>query len=72
MQMSKFGALIVAAGAMLAGCSSTPVAPPPGKPAPVTAAAPTPAPATMSTGTAKPAPSSTVATVSLPRSESVV
>jgi peptidoglycan-associated lipoprotein len=58
-QMSKFVALIFLASAMLAGCSSTPVAQVPAQPA----AAPMPTPATSSTP--KPVASSTVATVSL-------
>ena len=64
MKMSNFGVSILLASAVLAGCSSTPVAQAPAKPTAATAAAPMPAPATSSTP--KPVTSSTVATVSLP------
>jgi peptidoglycan-associated lipoprotein len=62
--MPRIGALILLAGAVLAGCSSTPVTPPPTKPAAVPAAAPMPAP--LSSSAPKPVASSTVATVTLP------
>ena len=67
MQMSRFGALILLASAVLAGCSSTPVAQAPTKPvaAPV-ATAPMPAPAPATSSAPKPVASSTVTTVSLP------
>lgn len=68
MQMPKIGALILLASAVLAGCSSTPVTPPPAKPAAVSTAAPmpAPAPAPSSSGASKPVASSMVATVTLP------
>lgn len=63
-QMSKFGALILSVAAMLPGCSSTPVAQAPSKPADASAVAQMPAPATS--GAPKPVSSSTVAAVTLP------
>lgn len=62
MQKHRFGALIVLAGAVLAGCSSTPVAQAPANPAPTTA----PMPATDGSGSSRPVASSTVASVVLP------
>ena len=62
MNQRTLGVVFTLASALLAACSSTPVAPSAGAPAPAAAAAPAPAPS----ATAKPAPASTVATVSLP------
>ncbi len=63
MQTPRFTAAILLAAAVLAGCSSTPMAPAPAKPA-MASAAPMPAPATSSAP--KPVASSTVTTVALP------
>lgn len=62
--MSRFGALILLVSAVLAGCSSTPVAQAPAKPMAAPTAAPTPTPTTS--GTPKPVASSTVSTATLP------
>ena len=61
MNHKTLGVMFALASALLAACSSTPVAPPAAAPAP----APAPAPAAP-TGAAQPVPSSTVATVNLP------
>ena len=63
MQMPRFGALILITGGVLAGCSSTPVAP---MSAPVAAAAPMPARTPAPAAPQRPVASSTVATVTLP------
>lgn len=62
MQKLRFGAQIVLASAVLAACSSTPVAQAPANPAPTTA----PMPATGNSGSSKPEVRSTVAGVVLP------
>ena len=61
MNRNTLGSTLALAGALLAACSSTPVAPPASPaPAPAPAAAPTPAPSSTA------APASTVSTVTLP------